>query len=87
MDNPEEFRLFELARFDREVLRPRAALFAEPISNWAHQRYDLAELLEGYLWLELGVDLDIFPLRDRARIISHWKERWCSSTWGGLCGA
>jgi hypothetical protein len=26
-------------------------------------------------------------LRDRARIISHLKEQWCSSTWGGLCGA
>jgi adenine-specific DNA methylase len=29
----------------------------------------------------------IWQLRDRARIISHLKEQWCSSTWGGLCGA
>jgi hypothetical protein len=21
----------------------------------------------------------------RARITSHWKEQWCSSTWGGFC--
>jgi hypothetical protein len=90
MDNPEEFRLFELARFDREVLRPRAALFAEPISNWAHQRYDLAELLEGYLWLELGVDLDIFPLRE-ARSLCNQRYSHVSDasiefliSWGNL---
>ena len=47
------------------------------------QRFDGRKGGAGYEGHIITADI----LRDRARIISHWKEQWCSSTWGGLCGA
>src|ERR1035437_5600248 len=77
-----------------EVIRPGACRVSIDTGYFLY-----VSNFDRFLHLSLGVDADrtglfgpqasayMLHLRDRARIISHWKEQWCSSTWGGLCGA
>jgi len=71
MDNDNSPGLFDLIRFDREVLRPRVSHYGALDQNSANSRYVLSELLEGYLWLELGVDLGAYPLKEARLLVSQ----------------
>jgi len=75
MNRPEELKYIRLVRFDRTYLQPSIEEYSrtfrgspaeyEPyrLAGAASglERYFLAQLLEGYFWLALGIALDLFP--------------------------